>query len=105
MAIEINGLDNPHAQPAGDGSQVSPAREQAEASARQAPEQAGTDTVNLTEAARRLSQLEDRIKEQPATDSQRVGQVREAIADGNYAIDVGRVASKLLQFEAYLPNR
>ncbi len=100
MTAEINALEDPRAQPAGGSNQASPAREQARAHG-----QAGTDTVNLTEAARQLSRLEHRIMEQPAIDGQRVGQAREAIADCSYAIDVGRVASKLLQFEACLNAR
>ncbi len=67
-----------------------------------APE-AGTpraDSVELTDKARQLLQLEDKLAQFPAVDSQRVDAVRQAIADGSYRVDADLIAERMLANEA-----
>jgi negative regulator of flagellin synthesis FlgM len=55
--------------------------------------------VNLSDQARQLKAIEERLKDLPEVDSERVAQVKQAIADGSYKVDSDRLASKLLSFE------
>ncbi len=106
MAIEINGLNNPHAAGAGNGSQVSSARN--ENTTKADTQTAGTtanstDTVQLTDAAQQLHRLAKHLEAVPVVDSQRVQETRSAVNSGNYQVNAGNVSQKLLQFESYLP--
>lgn len=55
--------------------------------------------VNLSSQAQQLQAIEDRLKQMPEVDSQRVAELRDAIANGSYQIDSGRIADKLLASE------
>jgi negative regulator of flagellin synthesis FlgM len=57
------------------------------------------DTVSLTDTASQLQKLENTIAELPVVDSERVDNIRQSIASGNFEIDSARVADKLLNFE------
>lgn len=57
-----------------------------------------TDTVRL-DSAERLKQLDEVLRSLPVSDKQRVDQVREAIAAGDYKIDAERIAEKLLHMD------
>ena len=58
------------------------------------------EAVHLSQEAQKLQQISDKLRDQPAVDSARVAQLKQAIADGSYKVDAGRVATKLLDFEA-----
>jgi negative regulator of flagellin synthesis FlgM len=60
--------------------------------------QAG-DTVTLTNSARSLQKVEEAVAKAPVVNAAKVAAVKQAINSGNYQIDAGRVADKLLQFE------
>lgn len=55
--------------------------------------------VNLSNQAQQMQAIEDRLKQMPEVDSQRVAELRESIANGSYQIDSGRIADKLLASE------
>lgn len=68
------------------------------------PEQANKtllagEFVQLSKDARQLQNVAEKIAHQPSVDSERVAQLKQAIADGSYQIDNERVASRLLGFE------
>ncbi|MGE7992459.1 flagellar biosynthesis anti-sigma factor FlgM [Pseudomonas sp. NPDC089554] len=77
-------------------------------SASATPEKAGEapkasasgEAVHLSQEAQQLQQIREKLREQPEVNSARVAQLKQAIADGSYQVDAGRVASKLLDFEA-----
>jgi negative regulator of flagellin synthesis FlgM len=75
-------------------------RTEANAGARR-PEPAG-DTVQLTDTAAQLQKLEARLRTQPDVDAARVEALRQRIAAGEYQMDPGRIAAKLLRFERSL---
>ena len=58
--------------------------------------------VKLSATAQNLNQLEAQIKAAPDVDSDKVGALRAAIADGSYQVNAESVADKLLNFEAQL---
>lgn len=66
--------------------------------ARVATSQSG-DTVTLTNSARSLQKIEETVAKTPVVNAAKVAAVKQAINSGNYHIDAGRIADKLLQFE------
>ena len=67
------------------------------------PQQESTvDTVKLTDSAKQLRQLEEILANQPAVDTKRVEEIKEAIASGEYEINAERIAEKLLQLDKEL---
>lgn len=69
----------------------------AEASAR-------TDTVEVTESARRLQALESRLGEVSEVDQRRVDEVRSRIEAGEYEVRSERVAAKMIAMDRALPD-
>jgi negative regulator of flagellin synthesis FlgM len=104
MSIEINGLSSAQTSCASDAAQVSSERSSSSDNP-SAVAAAANDTVKLTDAAKQLSELENAVKEASSVDTQRVEALRQSIDDGAYEVNPGQVARKLLQYEAYLPNR
>ena len=67
----------------------------------QSSQQARTgEPVELSQNARQLQSLSDKIAEQPSVNSEKVAQLKQAIAEGTYKVDSERVASKMLDLEA-----
>ena len=61
-----------------------------------------TDAVTLTDTAKLLKSLEQKLAAVPEVDTERVEQLREAINSGQYKIDTESTAEKLLDFETSL---
>jgi negative regulator of flagellin synthesis FlgM len=64
-----------------------------------APAGSGTDSVHITDSARQLAGLEQAIREIPDVDTQRVATLQQSIEHGQYQVDAGRIADRLLQLE------
>ncbi len=60
---------------------------------------ASTDQVTITGSARTLQKVEDAIAAAPVVDSAKVASIKQAVQNGSYTIDAGRVASQMLRFE------
>lgn len=58
------------------------------------------EKVHLSSEAQKLQKITDSLRDQPAVNSSRVAELKQAVADGSYKVDSNRVASKLLNFEA-----
>lgn len=62
------------------------------------------NTVQLTDAARAIQELEQSLSSVEAVDTARVEGLRQTLANGEYRVDVDRVAARLLAAEAVLPR-
>lgn len=59
----------------------------------------GESSVKLSDQAQQMKSIEARLKDLPEVDSERVAQLKQAIADGSYKPDSSRIADKLLGLE------
>ncbi|MDD3650841.1 flagellar biosynthesis anti-sigma factor FlgM [Immundisolibacter sp.] len=76
---------------------TAPARSRAaDAQATPAVASPGTDSVDLTDGARQMQDLQATVAGTPVVDADRVAALREAIANGSYRIDPQRIADGLL---------
>jgi negative regulator of flagellin synthesis FlgM len=93
-----------------DGLPIKPADTRATSSSRPAGNQeqprqnsvTNGDTVSLTASARGMQHLEQTLAGTPAVDHNRVDAIRQALADGSYKVDSGRVADRLMQADQAL---
>lgn len=60
------------------------------------------DTVELTSSAKLLERLDKTLSSLPVVDSQRVEDVKTAIANGQYEIDADAIADAMIRFEQSL---
>lgn len=99
MAIEINGMNNPHvANLATNGSAQSTAQDSGNTKQAEA-RSVGSDTLSLTNTAQKLGELEKSLSAQPVVDTQKVEAMRAAIENGSYDIDPNRIANKMISLE------
>ena len=61
---------------------------------------ASGEPVQLSKDARQLQSVSEKISSIPSVNSEKVAQLKQAIADGSYQISNERVASKLMDLEA-----
>jgi negative regulator of flagellin synthesis FlgM len=104
VTIIGNGLDP---NPAGLGT-VAPDRTeaaQAQAAAAQTQAQSGSDStsqeVQITPAAQLLAAVEQQLATTPEVDQGRVDSIRQALGNGTYQVDSGRVADGLLAAQKF----
>jgi len=62
----------------------------------------GSDKVSLTKTAARLKDIERSLSDQSPVDSNRVNDMKSALANGNYNVDADKIADKMMTFEAAL---
>jgi negative regulator of flagellin synthesis FlgM len=60
------------------------------------------DHVTLTDSARSLQKIEQAVAQAPVVNAAKVAAVKQAVDNGTYKVDAGRVADKILQFESGL---
>ncbi len=65
------------------------------------PEQTG-ESVQITDAARQMNSLSQAIGALPDVDTQRVSALQQSIDQGQYQVNSGRIADRLLQLEGDL---
>jgi len=99
MANKISGIDGRPVQ-VGGGAPVSRARDTTDG--RKTETTASTSNVDVSDTARTLAALEDKISTLPVVSETRVDAVRRAIDEGRYHVDAQRVADKMLRFEGDL---
>ena len=65
---------------------------------------AQTESVSITDTARRLAVLQETIAGMPEVDAARVTELRQAIERGQYRTDPEKIADRLLQLERDLAD-
>ena len=99
MGLEISGLNNSHTATkqakcshAATGTDGDKAKRANSASN-------GTYTVNISEEAKLLNQLQDDVSKGAAIDENKVAQIKAAISDGSYGPNAERIADKMLDMD------
>jgi negative regulator of flagellin synthesis FlgM len=94
-----NGVDITSARSRGAGRQERAA--DSEKTETSAPVDGGKSSsqVRLTDAATSLKQIETRLADLPDVDQKRVDSLRQRIESGQYEVNAGRLADRLLAFE------
>ena len=69
-----------------------------------APASRPVDQLELTDKARSLKAIEERIRTAPDVDNQRSAELKHALKDGTYEINPERIADKLLALDDLLPK-
>lgn len=60
---------------------------------------AASDSVVLTDGAKKLRKLAEKLRDEPDVDESRVSELKSAVNDGTYKVDGYRVAGSMLDFE------
>ncbi|MBE0487130.1 flagellar biosynthesis anti-sigma factor FlgM [Marinobacter sp.] len=103
MSVDLNGMGPGQVntnrttadKSSGTQSAPSPAAEQAKA---QSPAARG-ESVSLSNQAKNLKQLEQKLGDYPEMDDDRIAQIRSALEDGSYKIDAEKLAQKMLEMD------
>lgn len=66
------------------------------------PSAKATDTVTVTDEATRLQNMEQALANTPVVNAEKVAELRQAIASGNYQPNIERIADKLIELEDLL---
>lgn len=101
MSDKISGISTaePIAKPTGSSGGAVTDKSQGESSAALPAAAPPKDHVTLTDSARSLQKIEEAVAKTPVVNADKVAAVKHAISSGNYKIDAGRVAGKLLTYE------
>jgi negative regulator of flagellin synthesis FlgM len=100
MANKISGIDGRPVQ-VGGGAPVSRTRD-ATSGDRKAENTGTVSNIDVSDTARTLAALEDKITTLPVVNESRVDAVRRAMDEGRYHVDPQRVADKMMRFEVDL---
>jgi len=84
------------------GAAVAADKTQSDATAKAATPTSTADTVTITGPALALQKLSEAVAAAPVVNSQKVASVKQAVQNGTYQVDTGRVADKIIQFESGL---
>jgi negative regulator of flagellin synthesis FlgM len=99
MANKISGIDGRPVQ-VGGGAPVSRVRNSTDGS--KAETTTAPSNIDVSDTARTLAALEDKISGLPVVSDARVEAVRKALDEGRYHVDAQRVADKMMRFEGDL---
>ncbi len=99
MANKISGIDGRPVQ-VGGGAPVSRVRDATDG--RKTETTASPSNIDVSDTARTLAALEEKIAGTPVVSEARVEAVRRALDEGRYHVDAQRVADKMMRFESDL---
>ena len=100
MVIDFSRLNNSPSVTGGVRGNTASGSAEKPAASQEAATSASGEAVHLSQEAQQLQKISDKLRDEPVVNSARVAQLKQAIADGSYQVDAGKIASKLLDFEA-----
>ncbi|NQZ06649.1 MAG: flagellar biosynthesis anti-sigma factor FlgM [Algicola sp.] len=107
MSVNFNNLSGgqPGNQQIGSdkGSQVRQQTNQ-QATVQQTTKASAKDSVSLTPQAQQFNKLQQKASNSSGVDSSKVNDIKKAIAEGKYEVNIQRLAEKLASFESDLFN-
>ena len=103
MSVDLNGIGPGQVnttrttadKASGNQTSQAPSGEQAKA---QSPAARG-ENVNLSNQAKNLKQLEQKLGDYPEMDDDRIEQIRSALENGTYKVDAQKLAQKMLEMD------
>ena len=104
MSSKINGIDTAQIGSVGQGRPVPRPQDTVGggASTSTGTSQDGSQSVQITGTARQLAQLEQKVRDLPAVNQDRVSQIRASIEQGTYTVRPQHIADQLLSLEQSL---
>ncbi len=105
MSTRINGYNSAPPIASANGSKGVPGVDKAQGDAKvvaSTTSTAAADQVTLTGSSRTLQKLGEAVAAAPVVNTAKVASVKQAIQNGTYQVDAGKVADKLIQFESGL---
>ena len=104
MASKISGIDGAQIASVGAGRPVKRAQDAVSGGPSAGTTDTGSHDVQITGAARQLAELEQKLRDLPAVNEERVSQLSAAIEQGTYAVRPQHIADQLMSLERALGN-
>jgi len=103
MSNEISGINSSRAQQSGNRNAQRVSGDDAKTkSAHSATQANNADKVSLTSTAARLKDIERGLADQSPVDTDRVNEMKAALANGDFKVNAESVADKMIAFESAL---
>ena len=107
MSSKISGIDGAQIASVGAGRPIQRSQDAVSGGASGDTSNDGSQNVQITGTARQLADLEQKVRDLPAVNAERVSQLRSAIEQGTYTVRPEHVADQLMSLErdlAKLPD-
>jgi negative regulator of flagellin synthesis FlgM len=99
---KINGIDGTQIASVGAGRPVQRSQDAVSGGASGNTSNDGSQNVQITGTARQLADLEQKVRDLPAVNSERVSQLQSAIEQGTYTVRPEHIADQLMSLERAL---
>lgn len=105
MSSKISGIDGAQVPSVGAGRSIQRSQDAVSGGASAGTSKKdGSQNVQITGTARQLADLEQKVRDLPAVNEQRVSQIRSAIEQGTYQVRPQHIADQLMSLERTLGN-
>jgi negative regulator of flagellin synthesis FlgM len=107
VSSKISGIDGAQIASVGAGRPVQRSQDAVSGGASGDTSNDGSQNVQITGTARQLADLEQKVRDLPAVNAERVSQLRSAIEQGTYTVRPEQIANQLMSLErdlAKLPD-
>jgi negative regulator of flagellin synthesis FlgM len=102
VSSKISGIDSAQIASVGAGRPVQRSQDAVSSGASADTSNDGSQNVQITGTARQLADLEQKVRDLPAVNEERVSQLRAAIEQGTYMVRPQHVADQLMSLERAL---
>ena len=102
MSSKISGIDSAQIASVGAGRPVQRSQDAVSGGANSDVSKDGSENVQITGAARNLADLEQKVRDLPAVNAERVSQLQTAIEQRTYTVRPQHIADQLMSLERAL---